>query len=172
MQEACTSSDGILLAQARRNRAGLRASILPMALAGVLALSLSLSGCSKTESVLYSGESQKTAKDAYRAVTAEDGLRCGYRISGEHSGEYILDSSSDRMHLVLSGTLLGFQCANPNGVFVDLDLASYKMNQGNIETKQFGTIRTDGASYAAQPLQVYMTEDQIVRIKEFVRSRR
>jgi hypothetical protein len=176
MGETCTPSAGIFPVQARRSRAKPCASILPMVLAGVLALSFS--GCRDRESVLYpgksqySGESQKAAKDAYRVVTAEDGLQCEYRRPVAHSDQFVLDSSSGRMHLVTSATLLGFLCANTNGVFIDLELASYHMNQGNIETKQFGTIRTDGASYATQPVQFYMTEDQIVRIKEFLRSKR
>ena len=128
------------------------------------------SGCTNKESVLYSGKSDKPTREAYRVVTAEDGLQCGYRTR-ELSIQYVLDSN-DRPRPVPSGTLLGFHCANPNGVFIDVELASYQMDQGRIETKQFGTIRTDGTNFTAQALRFYMTEDQIVRLKEFLRSRK
>ncbi|MGH9344266.1 MAG: hypothetical protein ACRD19_10945 [Terriglobia bacterium] len=166
MQKACTFSAGVLPAQVRRT--GLCSGRLPMVCAAILALSLS--GCSKIESVLYSGRSQKTARDAYRAVTAEDGLQCGY-TSRELSIQYVLDSGN-RPRPLPSGTLLEFHCANPNGVFIDLELTSYQMDQGKIETRQFGTIRTDGSPFTEQVPQLYMTEDQIVRLKEFLRSKK
>jgi hypothetical protein len=168
VQEACIFSDGVSSVQSRRNRVGLCASILPMVLAGILAFSLL--GCRNRESALYSGKSQKTARDAYRAVNVHDGLQCGYRMR-ELSMQYILDSSN-RIRLLPSGTLLGFHCENPNGVSIDLELASHQMDQGKIETRQFGTIRTDGSNLTAQAPQLFMTEDQIVRLKEFLRSRR
>jgi len=175
MQEACISGDGILPAQARRHRAGQCADMLSMVLAGILALSLS--GCSNKESVLYSGKAEKPARDAFEQDghpplenAAEYGLQCGYRMR-RISEEEVWDGEAATPHMVPSGPLVDFQCANPNGVLIDLELASYQMNQGKIETKSFGTIRTQGSFLMPDhdPVQFYMTWDQIVRLREFLR---
>jgi hypothetical protein len=84
--------------------------------------------------------------------------------------EYRFDFSN-RVAPVPSGTLLGFYCGTPGGVAINLELASILLDKGRIETRQFGTIRTDGSGLTAQDVQFYMTEDQIVRLKKFLMKR-
>ena len=77
-------------------------------------------------------------------------------------------SYPDRPQPVPSGTLIKFQCTNSYGINRELELASYKMVHGMIETKQFGTIYVDGGPLHEGHL--YLTEDQILKIKEFLRK--
>lgn len=120
--------------------------------------------------------SDDTQSHAYRMVTSKDALECGYRTS-EVSEEYSFDhvppqqvpsGTPDRPQPIPSGTLTEFHCVDSHGIDRPLELASYKMVHGTIETKRFGTIYVDGSFI--QGTHLYLTEDQIHGIKEFLRK--
>jgi len=131
---------------------------------------IALCGCKQKESVLFNGEGPRPVSDGYREVFATDDLTCGYRTSGEVTMHYELGAAA-KPHLLSSGTLDGLHCSTGGGPFVEIDLASMRMENGKIETKRFGTIRTDGSNMTAQPLRFLMTDDQITKIRNFVKQK-
>lgn len=131
---------------------------------------ITLCGCKQKESVLFNGEGARPVSDGYREVLTVDDLTCGYRTSGEVTMQYQLDAAGAPRPFS-SGTLDGLHCSTGGGPFVDIDLASTHIENGKIETKRFGTIRTDGSNLTAQPLRFLMTDDQIIRIRSFVKQK-
>ncbi|MFQ5750859.1 MAG: hypothetical protein ACE5HI_02585 [bacterium] len=95
-------------------------------------------------------------KEEYRTLTKEDGLDCGARIA---SMEFSFGGEP-------TGELVSFECLDKNGNTVQLELASKKMIDGKIETKDFGTILLKSARGASSTY--YMTDRQIKKIKEFL----
>lgn len=126
----------------------------------VAVLAFSVAGCNKSESVLHSYNPQNKKVSEARAVTAQDGLRCMFLAN-----ELSVTTVGDRN--VGDGTLRGFQCENPSGTYTGVELASDKLSWGLIATKRFGTIRTE---IIPGGIRLYMTEDQITRLKEYLSS--
>jgi hypothetical protein len=99
---------------------------------------------------------EKKESQEYRALTKEDGLVCGARVE---SMEFSFGGPP-------TGELASFECLDKNGKTVELELASKKMVDGKIETKQFGTILLKSEGPASGTY--YMTDGQIKKIREFL----
>jgi hypothetical protein len=92
----------------------------------------------------------------YRALTPADGLVCGVRVA----------KINFSFGTAPSGELIAFECVNKGGVQVRLELASTKMVDGKIETKQFGTILM--ATTTGTSAEYRMTEAQIKAVKKYL----
>jgi hypothetical protein len=129
----------------------------------VISVAIALTGCrAKTTSKELGPYGENSSE--YRKVTAADGLGCGYRTS-EISSKYSL-GEDNQIHLVSSGTLINFHCTDKLGIEEDLELASHKMVQGVIQTKQFGDIRVEGGPTESGAM--FMTADQIREMKSYL----
>ena len=98
--------------------------------------------------------------EEYRALTEADGLSCGARVA---SMEFIVAENGKTS---LNGELEGFECLNQEGKTVELVLSSKKLTDGKIETKEFGTILMEMQGFNSATY--YMTDSQIMKIKEFL----
>lgn len=96
------------------------------------------------------------AEEKYRAVTQKDNLNCGARVA---SMEFSWDNKPP------SGELIGFECLDKAGKTRKIELASTKMVEGKIKTKDFGTILMKSTGTTAT---YYMTESQIKKLKKFL----
>ena len=119
----------------------------------VVAIAVAVSG------VACQKETKKETKEAYRQVTAEDGIRF-------YSRAHMVTSSGGNLHEE------GFECfvVGDDGKNIEIALVSAAVDNGDIKTKNFGILHEEMGSNLVGTL--FATESQIKKLRELQSSGR
>lgn len=97
------------------------------------------------------------AVEAYRSISPEDGLKLHYKTHAEvYSGGNLTEMNFE---LLLVGR---------DGKDINIPLASSTVNEGRIETKDFGTLKIEAIN--SNSTEILATEDQIKKLRTLLSS--
>ena len=103
--------------------------------------------------------------EQYRQVDATDNLNCSVRTSSIESHFDLVDGKMVRLD---SGELVDLKCEDNKGTFKRIELASTKMVNGKIDTKDFGAILSRGQQGGLFSGTPWMQESNIKKLRSFL----